>query len=422
MDKKVITIIILLTTVSLIGALITQLFWVKDAWLLKEDQFNNSINLSMKRIVNELMTYEGKTEDNFQFVSDNIAEHDLQFFSYINPKILDSLIKKEFDGILGRENYEYGVYRDSTLSLITGSFTGETAWLVNSPHQESLTCICQEDNYILAVYIPHQSSILLGKIIVLPVMSGLFLLVLLLSFFLIIFFIFRQKKLSEMKTDFVNNMTHELKTPIATISVSAEMMTKEMVITSPEKIHKYAGIILEENSRLKTMVDRVLQIATIEKEDYHVRIKDQDVHQMITDCVNKYSVHVRERNGIINTNLKATQTVIKTDSDHFMNILYNLLDNANKYSPVSPDINIKTSDENGTIFIVVEDKGIGISRENQQAVFRKFQRLQHGDIHDVKGFGIGLFYVKTMVEKLGGKIELQSELNKGSSFILSFPV
>ncbi|MBM3435791.1 MAG: HAMP domain-containing histidine kinase, partial [Bacteroidetes bacterium] len=339
-----------------------------------------------------------------------------------NPVVLDSLVKKEFDHILENGLYSYGVYLDTASTIVLGNYAGDIDELIQSPHQESLTCICQDENYMLALYIPNQRTMLLSKIIILPVMSGLFLMVLLFSFFLTLYFIFRQKKLSEMKTDFVNNMTHELKTPIATISVSAEMLNKEMVIHSPEKIQKYSRIISEENSRLKKMVERVLQIAIIDKEDYQVKLSEYDIHKIILECVNKYNVQVKERKGCIIANLEAKQHSIKTDHDHLMNILYNLLDNANKYSPESPHITINTLNLNSALQITIKDKGIGISKENQKTVFRKFERLQHGDIHDVKGYGIGLFYVKTMVEKLGGKIELQSELNAGSSFILSFPV
>lgn len=422
MDRKVITLIILLTSVSLVAALTTQLFWVRDAWSLKEDQFNKDVKLSLKRITTELMAYDLEEDTTSDSTTEVYADEFEYFFSVINPEVLDSLLNMEFEPLIEKGDYSYGVYLDSADKIVYGNYTGNIDRLKNSPHQESLTCVCQDQNYILAIYIPDQRTMLLNKIIILPVMSGLFLIVLLFSFFLTIYFIFKQKKLSEMKTDFVNNMTHELKTPIATINVSAEMLTKEHVIHSPEKIRKYSGIISEENSRLQQMVDRVLQIALIDKEDYHVKMKEHDVHKIIQECVNKYMVQVKERKGNIHTNLSASHYLIMTDQEHLTNILYNLLDNANKYSPVNPSISVDTFNQNGTLHISVHDKGIGISKENYDMIFRKFQRLQHGDIHDVKGYGIGLFYVKTMVEKLGGNIELQSEVNKGSNFILSFPV
>ena len=187
-------------------------------------------------------------------------------------------------------------------------------------------------------------------------------------------------------------------------------------------VSKYARIIYDENVRLKNMVERALQIAIIDKEDYNPKFKEVDVHEIISGCIENYKLLISQRKGYIRRTLDAHQFNVSTDREHFINIMNNLLDNANKYSPENPHITVSTRNLNSSIQITIEDKGIGISKDNQDAVFKKFHRLQRGDIHDVKGFGIGLFYVKTMVEKMGGRIELKSELNIGSSFIVSFPV
>jgi len=220
----------------------------------------------------------------------------------------------------------------------------------------------------------------------------------------------------------VNNMTHEFKTPISTISVTSEILAKEQVIHSPEKVSKYARIIYDENNRLRNMVERVLQIAIIDRDEFSLRLKECNVHEIISDCMENFKIQISERKGRIKTKFDAKQSAITIDRDHLSNILNNLFDNANKYSPENPHITITTGNLNGQLLITVEDKGIGISKENLKDVFKKFHRLQTGDIHNVKGFGIGLFYVKTMTEKMGGKIELESEVNKGSRFTLSFPV
>jgi len=256
--------------------------------------------------------------------------------------------------------------------------------------------------------------------IILPVMSGLFLMVLIFSFFFTIYAVLKQKKLSEMKTDFVNNMTHEFKTPISTISVSSEMLAKDLIVQHPEKVKKYAKVIFDENTRLKNQVERVLQIAIIDKEDFKLKFKEVNVHEILQKCIDNFNVLVAERKGNLQANLEALQYIVTVDKEHFTNVINNLLDNANKYSPVNPDITINTFNNLGKIEISIEDKGIGISRENQNDIFKKFHRLQTGNIHDAKGFGIGLFYVKTMVEQMGGKINIESELNMGSRFTLSF--
>ncbi|MBN2172890.1 MAG: HAMP domain-containing histidine kinase [Bacteroidales bacterium] len=422
MNKRVINIIIILTTVSLFAALVTQLFWVKDAWHLKVDQFNNRVLISLKGIVNQLMTSsEFQPANTADFPEDFYQKHE-EILTVVNPRVLDSLIKNEFASVGIEDPFQYGVYHDADTTFIMGQYMDFESNLLESIHFVSLTCLCQSENYLLSVYFPNEQSMILNELLIMPLMSGLFLLVLIFSFFFTIYIVIRQKRLSEIKTDFVNNMTHEFKTPISTISVSSEILTKDSVLKEPDKIKKYAKIIYDENNRLKNQVERVLQIAILDKDDYKLMIKELNVHELINECIENFRVQVTEKGGSLITHLNATRFNINADWDHLTNIIISLLDNANKYSPEKPEIDVFTVNENGKLNIYVDDKGIGISRENQKDIFKKFHRLQAGDIHDVKGFGIGLFYVKTMVEKMGGNIDLKSELNNGSRFILSFPV
>lgn len=422
MNRKVINIIIGLTSISLIAALITQLFWVSDAWLLKEDQFSNSVKIALKSVVNQIMTSEEYyTVEMTDIDLDLYSEH-MDLFSVVNPRILDSMLNAEFVSMKILEEFSYGVYRSDDKLFVMGKYHGSMQQLIDSPHWVSLTCLCQSGSYLLTVYFPYQKSMILSQMIILPVMSGLFLMVLIFSFFFTIYAVLKQKKLSEMKTDFVNNMTHEFKTPISTISISSEMLAKDLVGKNPDKVKKYAKIIFDENTRLKNQVERVLQIAIIDKEDFKLKLKEVDVHKIIQECLDNFNVQIVERNGNLQANLEALQHMVTIDREHFTNVINNLLDNANKYSPENPDIKINTFNNKGKIEISVEDKGIGISKENQGDVFKKFHRLQTGNIHDAKGFGIGLFYVKTMVEQMGGSIDIESEPNKGSRFTLSFSI
>jgi two-component system phosphate regulon sensor histidine kinase PhoR len=422
MNRKVITIIIILTSVSLVAALITQLFWVRDAWLLKEDHFNNSVKIALKSVVNQIMTSEEVYTAEMAKVDTNLYIEHVDLFLVVNPKNLDSLLHQEFASMEIAEEYTYGVYRSVDKLFVMGKYNVSMQQLLDSPHWVSLTCLCQTESYLLTVYFPYQKSMILSQMIILPVMSGLFLMVLIFSFFFTIYIVLKQKKLSEMKTDFVNNMTHEFKTPISTISISSEMLAKDAIVKHPEKVKKYARIIFDENTRLKNQVERVLKIAIIDKEDYKLKLKEVDVHEIIRKCMDNFKIQVIERDGNLRANLEAMQYMVTADKEHLTNIINNLLDNANKYSPQNPNININTINIKGKIEISVEDKGIGISKENQVNVFKKFHRLQTGNIHDAKGFGIGLFYVKTMMERMGGNVNIESELNKGSRFTLSFSI
>jgi two-component system phosphate regulon sensor histidine kinase PhoR len=422
MSRRIFRIIILLSFVSLLAALITQLLWVRDALQLKEDQFTSKVEIAMQSLVNHLMvSADFPPAEAGDYPAKFYREHE-ELLNVVNPDVLDSLLQMELNAMRIDRNCKYGVYRQKDQQFVMGPYEGYEDLLVISEHQVSLSCICQDHSYLLSLFYPNQTTNVLSQMLILPVMSGLFLIVLIFSFFFTIFSLIRQKKLSEMKTDFVNNMTHEFKTPISTISISSEMLQKDLVAQSPEKVKKYAQIIFDENARLKNQVEGVLQIAIFDKGDYKLKMRELDIHEIIGDRVKNFQVQVQERKGKLDTCLKASDHIIVADKIHIANIINNLLDNANKYSPEPPDILVSTRNKDGQILIMVEDKGLGISRENQTHIYKKFHRLHTGDIHDVKGFGLGLFYVKTMVEEMGGTIELKSELNKGSCFIVSFKV
>ncbi len=233
--------------------------------------------------------------------------------------------------------------------------------------------------------------------------------------------IFRQKKLSEMKNDFINNMTHEFKTPIATISLAADSITSPIIAGNSDKVARFASIIKQENIRMNSQVEKVLQMALIEKKDFSLKISDVNVHEVIGHAIENIGLQVEKRAGTAKAILEATKPIVEGDLTHISNIINNLLDNANKYSPENPEITVYTRNISGGLEVVVEDKGIGLSKEARKHIFDKFYRVHTGDLHDVKGFGLGLSYVKAMMTAHRGTIDVKSELGKGSSFILFFP-
>jgi two-component system, OmpR family, phosphate regulon sensor histidine kinase PhoR len=225
-----------------------------------------------------------------------------------------------------------------------------------------------------------------------------------------------------MKNDFVNNMTHEFKTPISTISVASEMLMKPAVSEFPDKIQKYANIIYDENLRLRNQVEQVLQISILDKNELIIQPVDIDIHPIIENSVDIFNMIVREKEGEIVSELNATQSVIYADELHFINVITNMLDNAIKYTDTKPRIKISTFNKDNGITIRVEDNGIGIDSASQKHIYKKFFRVHTGDVHNVKGFGLGLFYVKSVMDMHQGTIELvKSELTRGSIFELHFP-
>ncbi|HTF03110.1 MAG TPA: HAMP domain-containing sensor histidine kinase, partial [Bacteroidia bacterium] len=248
-----------------------------------------------------------------------------------------------------------------------------------------------------------------------------FIIFILVLFYYSISTIFRQKKLSEIKNDFISNMTHELKTPISTISLACEVLGDDTIEKSRERTDRYLGMIKEENKRLSVLVENVLQTAILDKGNFKLKPTPLDIHEMIRNVVANVQLAVDKREGEISADLRAQKTIIEADRTHVQNVIYNLVDNAIKYSPENPSIRIFTCDFMDAIEICVQDNGIGIARDNQKKIFEKLYRVPTGNIHDVKGFGLGLSYVKAIIEKHGGSVWVESEPGKGSRFYVRLP-
>jgi two-component system phosphate regulon sensor histidine kinase PhoR len=234
--------------------------------------------------------------------------------------------------------------------------------------------------------------------------------------------IIRQKRLSEVKTDFINNMTHELKTPISTISLSSELLMRIDLNEDPEKIRKYAGIIYKENKRLENQVERVLNIAKLDKDKVVLNKENFDVHELLAEVKENFEFNQLNQGGKIELNCIAENYKIQADPVHLTNVVYNLLDNAVKYCITTPQIVLNTRNEKNLLVIEIADNGIGMKREDVKQIFEKFYRVPTGNIHNVKGFGLGLYYVKLIIDAHEGKIEVKSAVNKGTTFTIYLPI
>jgi two-component system phosphate regulon sensor histidine kinase PhoR len=274
--------------------------------------------------------------------------------------------------------------------------------------------------YYFGVQFPNREAHLINQMGIWS-FSSVVLLIVIVFFAYTLFVILKQKRLSEIQKDFINNMTHEFKTPISTIAVSAEVLKDPNIIHQPERLLNYTTIIEKENSRLKQQVERVLQMARLDKEDIGLKKELVDLHQVIHDAIKNTSMGLQEKHGTITCELNATRSVLDADRLHLANMLHNLIDNAIKYCKVSPNILIRTSNVGKNLWLEIEDNGIGIKPDDQKRVFQKFYRVPTGNVHDVKGFGIGLNYVKSIVEAHKGSIRLLSELGKGSVFKICLP-
>jgi two-component system phosphate regulon sensor histidine kinase PhoR len=420
--KTTFLIIVAITGIALAGIIFIQFYWIRKAVSLHEEQFDNRVRLALKGAVNQM--YENKSDTCVEglFCSRSCRQKDSILNIGLNVSALKPLINKEFTEAGLKEPYVYGIYRPDAMHCEYISKPGYEKQLLSSAHEASLSCIYKNDQMLLGAWFPGEKKEAMLSIFWWLLICIFLLVVLIFGFIFSIYSFLRQKKISEMKSDFVNNITHEFKTPIATISLASEMLLKPSVLASETKTRKYAGIIYDENIRLKNQVEHVLQLAVLDRGIYDLNYISTDIHQLIHRVADSYQLLVKERNGTLKLQLNAANHRSYADEMHIENVIVNLLDNANKYSPANPDITISTFNRNDHIVVAVEDKGIGISNENQKRIFRKMFRIHTGNVHDVKGFGLGLYYVKHLVEAHNGNINLHSEPGKGSRFEISLPL
>jgi len=424
MKKKTGILIIVLSGLSILGVIISQVFWMVNAYKLRNDQFEDKIQVGLKTVVNNLYSLKNSHLYTLNFEHESCAPMVELHNESPDFKTLDSLLTEEFKCIKISKDYVFGIVKrcDSKNELIGGITNGLEKEIFNSSTQVSLTCLYNHDDpYYLVVYFLHKDTIIFKEMIVGFIISLFLLLIIGGSFIYIIYVSFRQKRISLIKNDFVNNMTHEFKTPISTVSLSAEMLMKDEILSNTNRAKKYVKVIFDENQRLKHQVEQVLQIAVIDKGEFKIKKNDLDVHHVVADIINKYEISIVSRGGAVKTYLEAKYPKIWADKMHFTNIIGNLLDNANKYTPDAPVVILRTKNNANGILISVEDNGIGIKSENLSDIFRQFHRVHTGNLHDVKGFGLGLYYVKLMTEAHGGYVKLSSVWGKGSTFELFFP-
>lgn len=351
-----------------------------------------------------------------------------KFVTELESWDVNRINKDQIQKVLGEElknrnipiDFQFAVINDSIADL--GPNVTDSLQLVNSGYKVELypNDIFQK-NIQLSVLFPERESFIYRSLNWLLVASFLFSIFILITFALSIFYILRQKKISEMKSDFINNMTHEFKTPIATISVATDSITNRKVVNDPERIRYFAGMIKKENTRMNRQVEDILTIARLDRKDFEFVWEAVNVHELINDAIQGIQLQVEKRGGTINTKLDAPNPVITTDKNHCTNIIYNLLDNAIKYSADAPKIKVTTSSKPKGILISVTDNGIGMSKGVQGKIFERFYRQSHGNVHNVKGFGLGLSYVKAVIEANRGTISVQSEPGKGSKFDVFLP-
>ncbi len=418
MNRKAFRIVIVLAAVSIAGILVVQLFWVSRAFDLRHKQFSHNVNIALLNAVTSLCELNGN-----EIPVDPVEQLATNYFivnlnNKISPTTLESVLRSEFSKREVVSDFEYGIFDCANEEMVYGDYVALEGKETKVPHVEFPAL--QKDAYYFGVYFPNKSADIAGQMGIWIFSSGI-LLVVVVFFSYTLLVIFRQKQLSEVQTDFINNMTHEFKTPISTIAISSNVLRQPAIVEQPDKIRNYAHIIHLEANRLQNQVDRVLQIASIGEREIALNKEPVDINGLIQGVVEQMRLTVEEKGARIGFSEQASDATLEIDRLHFTNIVYNLLDNALKYTQADPVIELKTYSDSQALNIEVIDNGLGMTKEQVAMVFKKFYRVPTGNRHDVKGFGLGLYYVKLIVEAHKGKIAVASTPGKGSVFTITLP-
>lgn len=440
--KKIFPVISVLIFLSLIGLIFFQYLWIRGAKHIKEQQlemnFENAISLVGKKLEpdkNSLLLPPKKNSD-ILFPTDRLSA---EFFNQsilkrFSMEEIAALIRNSLDKHVGKNvPFEFAIGKNGEVasnaqsenfaSFYQSSDTVNnlrSVYFLTPPSGSIWENLAAEE--VLVVILPNEQSLVMKEISGFIIVSLLFTIIIIAAFFITIRSLLRQKKLSEIKNDFINNMTHEFKTPLATISLAVDALKNEKVAADKDKAQYFTGVIKEENIRMNKQVEAILQAALLDKQEVQLNLKKHHAHELINIAVNNMRLPIEEKQGTLEVKLDAKNDVLMADEVHFINFVNNLLDNAVKYSKENPHIKLCTSNA-GTYFkIKIEDNGIGMNKETLNRIFEKFYRAHTGNIHNVKGFGLGLSYVKTMVNAHKGSIKAESTPGKGSTFIIQIPL
>ena len=416
MHKKTIQIIIVLGIVALLLLIAVQFFWAKNTIALEEKQFNHKVKIALSNAGYKLRLIQHQTISSIHPVKQITPNQFIvEIQDIIDPIAVDSILHKEFVELEMDLPYKIAIYDCFTDSVV---YSVRGSQLQEKISAEESGVIWDVNSYNFGVLFSDSSKFrsylnIFGVAILL-----VFIVFLLLSY--VIYLLIHQKKLDDIKNDFINNMTHELKTPISTISLSANMLCNPKAAENPERFLRYANIIKDENNRLKNQVERVLQIAFLENENLNLDIQNINIKTIIEKAILPYQINIEKLEGSIE--ILGDDVVFVGDEHHLIHVFSNLIDNAIKYTIQKPKISIHIHKNFNQLEVSVKDNGIGMNVEQIKNIFKKFYRVPTGNLHDVKGFGIGLNYVKLMVEKHNGEILVESKLGEGTTFKILLPV
>lgn len=451
MKRNSIGFVIVMATVSVLGILLIQFFFLKNSYDLNEKKFHELVTSALRSVANQLNDYNSKLHEHSSKPSDSCPVDQISNNYYvvnvndvIDPSLLEHFLEIEFKKRNLNVPFEYGIYDCDSKKMIHGnplktdpfeasvkssktldsSSCKEEQLMydkrVNKVNKKSKACnlpTCEKYTYYFGVHFPDRSQFYNSRLIGWYFMTGIL-------FFVVFFFgyalyvIIKQQKLSEIQKNFINNLTHEFKTPIASIELAAKVLSNPAIVEQPERLREYVKIVGQQNKRLSDHVEKLLQMATIEKTKLQLQLDPIELNSFLTESISEFKNSQNGNAYSITLDSKVNSADILADQLHFSNLIFNILDNAIKYCNVEPEIIIRLEETRHHYTISFEDNGIGIPKDYHKKIFNRFYRIPTGNVHDVKGFGLGLDYVQKIVQRHHWRINVIENSQKGSTFIL----
>ena len=416
MKNRAIRNIAILGSVAIAGIISVQIYWISQALNLQQKQFQEDVFISLKRVAERISEY---NQMDFP-VANPVKQISSDYYivnirEAIDANILELYLRNEFGDMNIQTDYEYAIYDCSSERMVYGEYVS----IEENKGKVSVGDLPKYDEFIyyFGVNFPKQTSYLMAGN-KLWVFFSFLLLLTVLFFVYALSIILRQKRLSELQKDFINNMTHEFKTPISTIHIASDALLQDASISGDKSLKNYTQIIKEQNERLNRQVEKVLQIAEIERKEIELKYEEVGVHKQINSIAKSVELKLKNREGKIEINLGAVDDVLYCDKLHLTNILYNIIDNSLKYTQSKPSIKIETSEMERFLYLKISDNGMGIPQEHLQEVKNKFFRVPTGRVHNVKGFGLGLYYVDQICKAHNWQWDIESKLGEGTSILL----
>lgn len=438
--KKALPLIVILISLSLLGLILLQVSWLNNLLAIRQGQLYSKFTNASTRVAVDLSKGNGnipiikvpkrlgfgRFNPNISRMIKPLLVGERYSLADIQAKLQEAFENEDIHNI----KFEFGVIDgNSDLELLSKNFMKEVYDTVNN--KQTMIAIVPESASDLEGMGPYEHLIVVApnftkqtwsSLLWIIIGGAVFMLVIFAAFFVTLRTLYNQKKLSEIKNDFINNMTHEFKTPLATISLAVDAIKNEKVQNDKEKLAYFTGIIKEENKRMNKHVETILQAALLEKQELQLQLQALHIHNIIHQILDNYVLQLEDKNGKVDLLLNAKNDVIQADEVHFTNLISNLIDNAIKYSNDNVLIKITTHCTSKYFIMSVQDNGIGMSKESVKRIFEKFYRAHTGNVHNVKGFGLGMSYVKTVIDAHKGKIKVDSTIGKGTTFTVEVPI